>query len=341
MLQEWSGGGMLFGKMWEDPLAERALIPRGRGPTSVFCVASAGDTAFALAADPRLNVEACDVNPAQVHLCQLKLALLRVNRLRDALQSDARLIYDQIAPGLPNDSRDYWDGHRDSLRRGIHRVGRVDRSMAALAYLFSHVWARRGSVERLLECDDRARQAELVRQEWRGARWTWAFRLALHPLVLRLIYGAKLSRDLPSNFPSLMQARMEAFLSGFPARENPYLWQTLAGHHGPTGGAPYLRQWGEVSFHHGDVADHLRGRSRQTFDFLALSNILEVASPRDVEVIGQAALHAARPGGLLCLRFIVPRPPVFPRLELLETESLRCSEIDRAFFCNHFQVYRL
>lgn len=340
MAPEWTAGGLMFGKMWEDPRVERSLLPHRRGPTGVFCVASAGDTAFALAADPRLKVEACDLNAAQIHLCLLKQELLRAHRLIPALRGDAREAFDEVASRLPPSTRAYWESHRPGLRQGVQRAGRVDRVMAAAAYLLRTFWARPGAVERLLSCADPQRQAELVRHDWSGPRWTWAFRLTLHPLLLRAIYGSRLTAELPPDFPALMQRRMEHFLSGFSARENPYLWQSLVGHDGPTLGAPYLREWGEVSFHHASVVDYLRERP-SAYDFFTLSNILEVAAPAEVTAVGQAVLHAARPGALICLRFIVPRPPVFGHLEFLEEESRRCGQLDRASFCNHIQLYRV
>ncbi|MBV8828569.1 MAG: DUF3419 family protein, partial [Acidobacteriaceae bacterium] len=52
---------ILFGQMYEDSAIEmRAFRPGSR----VFCIASAGDTAIALARDH--NVTAVDINPAQL-----------------------------------------------------------------------------------------------------------------------------------------------------------------------------------------------------------------------------------------------------------------------------------
>ncbi len=52
---------LLFGRMYEDAEIERQAF-QGRG--RVFCIASAGDTAFRLA--DRHEVVACDINPAQL-----------------------------------------------------------------------------------------------------------------------------------------------------------------------------------------------------------------------------------------------------------------------------------
>jgi hypothetical protein len=61
---------LLFGRMYEDPAIEDALFPpSGR----VLCIASAGDTARALAASGR-TVLAVDINPAQVEEVARRLA---------------------------------------------------------------------------------------------------------------------------------------------------------------------------------------------------------------------------------------------------------------------------
>jgi S-adenosylmethionine:diacylglycerol 3-amino-3-carboxypropyl transferase len=60
---------ILFGRMYEDPAIElAAFAPGGR----VFCIASAGDTAMALAA--RHDVVAVDINPDQLGYAERRLA---------------------------------------------------------------------------------------------------------------------------------------------------------------------------------------------------------------------------------------------------------------------------
>lgn len=60
---------VLFGRMYEDPSIELAAFrPGGR----IFCIASAGCTAFRLA--PRHDVVAVDVNPAQLAYAERRIA---------------------------------------------------------------------------------------------------------------------------------------------------------------------------------------------------------------------------------------------------------------------------
>ncbi len=60
---------LLFGRTFEDPAIEDRLFPRNG---SVLCIASAGDTARALAASGR-RVIAVDINPAQVEEVRRRL----------------------------------------------------------------------------------------------------------------------------------------------------------------------------------------------------------------------------------------------------------------------------
>jgi S-adenosylmethionine:diacylglycerol 3-amino-3-carboxypropyl transferase len=60
---------VLFGRMYEDPAIERAAFPPGG---RVFCIASAGCTALALAPDH--EVVAVDINPAQLAYAARRIA---------------------------------------------------------------------------------------------------------------------------------------------------------------------------------------------------------------------------------------------------------------------------
>lgn len=61
--------GILFGRMYEDPAIEAAVFPAGG---RVFCIASAGDTARALATRHD-EVVAVDINPVQLAYCRSRL----------------------------------------------------------------------------------------------------------------------------------------------------------------------------------------------------------------------------------------------------------------------------
>jgi S-adenosylmethionine:diacylglycerol 3-amino-3-carboxypropyl transferase len=336
--QLWNKSGLLFGKMWEDPKVEQDLMWQDNA-RRVLCVASAGDTAFALASRKGVRVTALDINPAQVHLCRLKQALLEVGTLPTALQTDARRLLEHVEPILDFDTHQFWQRHRDLLKSGVTRCGRVDHVMSLWAWLFRFLLVSEEKVRELLNSDDPAHQRALFRQHWDGRLWRWAFRIILHPLVLGRVYPKEFVRLLPADLAQTMRKRMVSFLTGAPAKTNPYLWQTFLPQETNAPRPPYLDSHGRVTFRIGTVASAVRERGK--YDFFALSNILEVASPKMCASTLAAVKAMARPGALVVLRFMFCRPPVWPQAEYLETESTEAQPKDRAFFCNEFQIYRM
>ena len=344
--EAWTRGGLLFGKMWEDALVEMELarqIVDQNGVCRVLSVASSGDTSFALASVRGVEVQSTDINPAQICLCEPKQVImseLGPQALRDDLYRDARPTFYRLRSQLPLPCRNFWDAHNYLLTDGFHRAGRVDRMMSFWLWLFSKLVVSRTGIDALLCCHKPCLQRELVESQWQGWKWQWGIRFAFWKPLLRAVYGRELADRLPANFAQEMSRRLLRFLTDFQANSNPYLWQAFAeAELGPVQ-APYLKAWGPVEFFQGTVEEHVERRSHN-YDFFVLSNILEVADSSQRSSLLKAIRRAAQPGALVCLRFMAPRPPTWPELEYLEEESLESGEKDRAFFCNHFQLYRM
>jgi len=339
MLKElWNRDGLLFGKMWEDATVEQKLLDRV-APCRAFSIASAGDTALALAANPNAEITALDINPAQIHLAQLKQALLREHI------TPKGLLYQDVRPHLasvrlPADTRAYWQKNSHLLKHGFHLAGRVDRFMNLYLRIFKLLFVSEEKIEALLQCNDPERQEHLFRTQWNKWSLHWAVKLALNRWLLRLIYPEQLVRALPPDFPSQMRERMERFLTAFPAEANPYLRQTLQPKGPGRAPPPYLQAWGEVDFQVGTLAE-IPDRQNRKFRFFHLSNILEAASPQLLEETRREVERLAAEDALVILRFMAPRPPVWEYGGFLEQESKDASEADRAFFCNQIQIYRL
>jgi S-adenosylmethionine:diacylglycerol 3-amino-3-carboxypropyl transferase len=119
MRSRWASGRLNFGRMFEDAEIELGLFDPG---ARVFCVASAGCTAFALA-EHGCDVTAVDVNPAQTAYVRARLdgaparpgladeLLARFRRLgsRDALRAFCEL-------EDPEEQVAFWDERIDSTR---------------------------------------------------------------------------------------------------------------------------------------------------------------------------------------------------------------------------------
>lgn len=120
----WRDAGLMFGRMFEDWSVEARLFPPGG---RVFCIASAGCTAIALAARGH-DVTAVDLNPAQVAFVRARLqgaasAEGSVDRLMSRARQAMRLIgwtKTMVRDFLSLEDLDaqgrFWRSHLDTWR---------------------------------------------------------------------------------------------------------------------------------------------------------------------------------------------------------------------------------
>lgn len=132
---------------YETELAVLRRIYQG-APLRVLMVASSGENALSLLTqDIVADVHAVDINPAQLHLCELRrtatehltrdeqLLLLGADPATvNTAGASARLeVYQQLAPQLPEATRAFWDAAQErEIAFGIQHVGRNDSLMHAL-----------------------------------------------------------------------------------------------------------------------------------------------------------------------------------------------------------------
>ena len=338
----WDEGKLLFGRMWEDPSAELRLLEELGGQARVMCVASAGDVAFRLAAEVAEEVDAVDLNPAQIHLCRLKQAMLEglsYSEFADALGTDASLAADRVLPEVPNGTQAYWRRHRSKLGSGLHSSGRVDRMMNGFRRFFRLLVVPARRVDALLSEMSPVKQSEIFHSSWRSWLWDLGLRIGLSRSLLTLVYGRDMVSRLPEDYQQQMAARMEHFLTGSPAAINPFLRQTF-GSAFPSVALPYMKRHGTVNFVCQDMTQFLAERPDR-YDLLAFSNILEVSTSDEREQLFDSINRAAKPGAILCFRFMMGRPPITQRFQFDPELTVKCRDLDRAFFCNQFQIYRV
>jgi S-adenosylmethionine:diacylglycerol 3-amino-3-carboxypropyl transferase len=131
----------------EDYRTELAVLQHiDRGvPLRVLMIASSGENVLSLLTSAKIaSVDAVDLNPAQLHLCELRRAALehltRDEQLRllgahpafpragDTAERVA--LFDRVRPHLPDDVRGYWAARRDQeIAFGVQHVGRNDIAM--------------------------------------------------------------------------------------------------------------------------------------------------------------------------------------------------------------------
>ncbi|MEU1508752.1 hypothetical protein [Kitasatospora sp. NPDC005748] len=255
---------VLFGRMYEDPAVELGAFPAPGA--RVLCIASAGDTAAALAV-AGYEVTAIDLNPVQ-------LAYAR-GRLTTA------------APAATGSAEH------------LLAAGRA----AAAAVL--PAW-RPAALERFLRLDDPAAQARHWRHRLDGPGLRLLLAAALRPAGTLATAVRPAFRDvLPHRFDSALRARLARGVARHPNADNPYAWRLLLGRDLPGPPAtPAEPAAAPVRLLVGDVLDHLERSPAGHYDAVTLSNVLDGPGPAFARRLRAAVQHAVRPGGTAVLRSI-------------------------------------
>lgn len=181
------GPRLLFGRMYEDHGVERAVFPPGG---RVLCIASAGDTTWALAA-AGYEVTAVDINPVQV--------------------AYARARVEEGAPA------------RYGTAERIQAVGR------GLAGGLLPAW-RREALRPFLALDDPAAQARWWRDRLDTPGLRRLMAVALRPggafaVALRPSFAGV----VPARFDEVLRRRIERTVTTHPNASNPWLRRMLLG----------------------------------------------------------------------------------------------------------------
>jgi S-adenosylmethionine:diacylglycerol 3-amino-3-carboxypropyl transferase len=303
-------------------------------------------------------VDAVDINPAQLHLIQLKRAILARGPREQcihAFAADARESATECFPDLDENSRSFWERRLNRCTRGLLFSGIAEDALRWLVRLFHAFVCSRRRMARLLNLGDR-RQQEI---EWERSIATWRWKLALRMIfntrLLRLAYGPSILSRLPSNPGEMIHQQFHDAATLTPARLNQSLWLMFAGKFPPGSeeGLPqYLRasgyervrgSLGRLVTTCGDAAEFLMSQRQNSFDALLLSNILDLTTAQDARTLSSAIVHAAKPNAVIITRAIFPNAA--PSLEtqgLSEDRALgdQMRERDGSLICRHLTVLR-
>lgn len=145
---------LAYAHVHEDPALEMSLVELlakelGR-PLRVAVVASGGCTALSLLSSEHVaRVDAIDLNPAQLHLVDLKragIARLSLDEQRTLLGHDDEStpsraeerwrLYERVRDALTGPAREHWDMRQAEIGFGVVRVARFERLCRELADAF-------------------------------------------------------------------------------------------------------------------------------------------------------------------------------------------------------------
>lgn len=290
---------VIFGFQHEDAAVETSCLARTTGARAL-CVASGGETAFALLGAGASEVVAIDVNPAQLRLIELKSEALRLRR-GDYLVSDARALLESAK--LSKETAAFWTKNCHTLRRGLCFTGTVERRTIAL-----------GPVLRWFSKRPEGARAKIG---WRLLR-----------IAINLGYARRFRRRLPGDWSQQLASRVSAHLL---TRSNSPLWLAELGLGFGVGGLPLYSpdSIAEISDRmdhlflvNTNISDFLQKDADKRWDLIALSNLGDTMDGREREALYSLAADRLREGGILVVRSIVHSCDSLPDLPKIQWQSI-------------------
>lgn len=240
---------LLYAQCWEDPQSDRVALKIRSGDV-VFSICSGGcNTLTFLLDDPR-RVYSLDLNPAQVHLLELKMAAFRrlpydqmLTFLGYRETSRRMALYGLLAPDLSPAARAYWDGQSRKIDLGVIHSGRYERYMRLIRRWVRWVQGAR-TVDRLFELRGALERERFYQEEWNTIRWRVLTKALLSRRLMTLLFDAAFFNYLESSFSfgEHFASKVQHALTRLPLA-NPYLSYILLGRHDSEESLPlYVRK---------------------------------------------------------------------------------------------------
>jgi hypothetical protein len=183
------------------------------------------------------------------------------------------------------------------------KPGAVELRMARGRRLLPWLGVRKRELRAFLELVDPAEQSQAWRERILTRRLRLFLRLALHPLVLRLLYPRELVGGLPWRFDRVVLSRLERTWSRHPNRENRWAWRLLLDEEPPSPEPDAPRgATDSLDIRHADAEAYLGACAPATFDGISLSNVLDAMPERRGTSLLAAAARAAKPGARIVVR---------------------------------------
>lgn len=341
---------LYFAQVREDARAEIAALDPG-SDDSLVVVGSGGCTALSLIAAGAGEVTAVDVNRAQNHLIELKLAavsaLPRDETLSflgatDAAARDRLEKYARLRPMLTGSARSYWDARLPLVDAGVLGAGVTERFIRMLVAAMRVLVHSRSRLQRMLACESIEEQRALFDREWNTRRWRLFFALLLNRRVFRRTYDAAFFAHLEQpSFAEHFRRCAEHALTELPVRDNYFLHHMITGRYPAAveGVPPYLTTEGHavvaerrerLTLVDGSMTDYLRILPDASVAGFSLSNICEWLAPHEVDALFAEVVRVAAPGATLCFRNFVGWTEVPPRFrEVVREDRARGDELTK------------
>jgi len=338
------GPEIMFGQVREDTGLE-CVFAKG----DALCIASGGDTAFALFLAGAETVTAVDINAAQLYLVELKIAafeILDYPAFLKTMTEDARAEYPRLRPRLSPEAQAHFDARSRDLSFGLQNCGKVDQAIRRLVRLFHWTIYDQARTRLMLTQTHPPMQRQIQGQL--GDKWQWRFATSVlfsRP-VLRQVFGSVFASAVPDGFATVFRNEIDRVLRDVPTASNPYAWQAFRGEYPAEALPAWLTEPG-----YRKVADCLPSLVLKTadirqcldrsYDLICLSNILDGTDAAYRQALASDLARSLKPDAVAVSRSFFPTPS---ELGTLSGGALRLEPTpewtDHSFFCRFVEIFR-
>lgn len=357
-------GEIVYSQCWEDPRTAAGALSL-RGEDDLLVITSGGCNALALSLEGPRTITAVDLNPAQSHLLELKIAAIRaldhpsLLAFVGARPCDDRvaLYTDAVRAVLPEAARAFWDRHTGVIASGVLHAGRFERYLALFRRFVLPLMHGHAAVERLLALASLDEQRRFYDRVWDGRRWRALFvlffgrplqsRVGRHPEFFRFVD----TRDVGRHY----RERARHALVELPIADNYFIEYILTGgYRAEARMPPYLRastyarlraSVDRIRVVTADLGSFLAAAAPGSYSAFSFSDVFEWMSPPEHEAILRGTVRASREAARICYyeNLVVRRAPPGLRdvLQADEVAAERLHRQDRSFLYQAVVVERV
>lgn len=316
---------VLYAQCWEDPTIDRKAFRIGPDDV-VFSITSGGCNLLAFLIDDPQKVIALDLNPAQNHLLDLKMAAFRRLTYEQMLEFFGvvpsfwrRELYLKLRPALQTESRQFWDHRPEQIKDGIIHCGRYESYMHLLRKWFTRLLGK-DLIRDLFATQTQEERERLYETRWNNVRWRIFTRVLLSRPVMSLLFTRAFFTYLEESFSFGKHFRqiIRRAVTVLPVRENTFLSYILLGNYFSLDHLPVYLQ--KAHFHKirsrldrikivtGSCEDYFATLPDHCISKFNFTNIFEWMPPPAVEALLKETVRIATDGAVLTYRnLLVPR----------------------------------
>ena len=354
---------LLFTLNWEDPRLDQKALQIQAGD-SVFGITSGCCNILEfLLFDPSV-IYAVDINPTQSYLMELKIEAIRQLNYKEFIQflgveqaANRLELFQKFNNNLSKEALDYWNKNQSLISKGIFFQGRFEKFVNIAGKAIRFLQGKK-KVEKLFKIKNDASQKYFFDNVWNTKRMKLIFNLLFNK---RTLAKKGLNADY-FHFDDDSKSFAESFFNRYkkaarniPVYNNYFLSLYLQGKYNSMDELPECykeenfelikQRLDRIKLFTQDAQQWFNQMKDESINCFALSNISELMSTDETEILFKAVLRTASPEARVIFRnLMIPREVpknLQKHIVLNKALSKELLENDRSFVYSKVHAYEV